>query len=313
MKVLVTGAAGFVGGALVETLAAGDEIETVWAHDRLAPAADRKTIPVAGEIDFIGSAMPPGAAPDLVYHVAGITTAACEADPDAGFRVNVEGTRALLAWCRGLPHPPRLVLTSSVAVFGGGEAVVHEASRPAPASTYGGTKLIAETLVADATRRGEVEGVVLRLPVTMVRPDRTGRAGAGYLSDMVRAALAGTPLVAPLAADHVVPVATIAATLRMLLALAEAREPPGLVHVPAYPATGRELIAILTSRGLAPRPGQFAFAPDPAVERLIAGWPARFESREAAGLGLGRAETLAEIVDAATTASRPARTASGRP
>lgn len=295
MRVLVTGAAGFIGRALVERLTARPEVGEVIALDLAEISlADPAVRTLRGDLAEIGRLLPARAPPDIVFHVAGITTQACEADPDLAFRVNVEGTRHLLAWCRALARPPRFVFTSSVAVFGAGEVVVDEASRVGPASTYGTTKVMAEALVADATRRRDVDGATLRLPVTMVRPGRTGRAGAGYMSDLIRSVVAGRPFVAPLAADRIVPVASVQAAVSLLERLGFSPAPPPLAHVPALAASGEAMLAALRACGFTLAPGQIAFAPDAEVERLVAGWPSDFGSRFG-----GPPETLADILASA--------------
>lgn len=281
MRALVTGAAGFIGGALAAALSRQGDVAEVIAFDRLPVTASPGIRPVTGEVADIGASGMGSAnePPAIIVHCAGITAAACEADPAVAYAVNVEGTRALLAWCAGLPRPPRLVLTSTVAVFGGGEPVVTEASRVAPASTYGATKAMAEQLVLDAGRRGIVEGVVARLPVTIVRPGRVGRAGAGFLSDLVIHAAAGRAFEAPLAVDRAIPVASLRDTAEHLVRLGTAPlEGSDIHHVPSLAATARDVLAILAEHGIVPEPGRVTFRPDPGVERLIAGWPERLSS-----------------------------------
>ena len=56
---------------------------------------------------------------DSVFHFAAVVSGQAEAEFDAGMRVNVDTTRALLERCRGLARPPKVVFTSSLAVFGG--------------------------------------------------------------------------------------------------------------------------------------------------------------------------------------------------
>ena len=293
MRVLVTGAAGFIGGAVARALASREDVREVVLLDRVATAdAGPKTRPLAADVSAVGTAAA-GVSPDLVVHCAGITTASCEADPEAGFAVNVAGTRALLAWCRTLRRPPRLVLASTVAVFGGGEPVVDEASPVAPRSTYGTTKAMAELLVRDADRRGEIEGVTLRLPVTMVRPGRTGRAGAGYLSDLLRHAAAGRSFTAPLAADRMVPVASLRAAGDAVLRVGLLPSPPPLVHVRAVAATGAAALEALAAAGI-DAAQTVRFQPDPTVERLMEGWPERLASLH----DPAEPETLAGIVEA---------------
>lgn len=298
MRILVTGSAGFIGGSVAAALAHDRAFLT--RIDRVSDDVEDgpRTCSLVGDVAAIGAlARAEELRPDVIVHAAGITTAACEADPDAAFAINVEGTRTLLAWCRGLPRPPRFVFTSSVAVFGGGESTADELARPAPGSTYGATKVMAEALVLDAARRGIVEGIVVRLPVTIVRPGRVGRPGAGFLSDLLTAAAAGRLFIAPLAADRAVPVASARRTIEALVELATGPLPPSpLVHVPSVAATAQDALAALERRGLRDPGRTISFAPDPTVERLIAGWPAVLASRETGRLGFGAPDTMDAIV-----------------
>lgn len=290
---LVTGAAGFIGQGAAAELERRGLTGRVLRFDRDPIAGYPEAI--LGDVVEIGRVVPAGLAPDVIVHCAGITTSACEADPDAAFRINVEGTRALIAWCRTLPRPPRLVFTSSVAVFGGGAATVDEESRVAPRSTYGAVKAAAEHLVLDASRRGDIDGVVVRLPITIVRTQRVGKPGAGYLSDLIIQAVEGRSFVAPLAEDHAVPVASSRLTFELLAALAETKTlpPERVIHVPSIAATGREALAVLRSEGLNPRA---EFIPEPAIARVITGWPRQLVSRHAAAFGIAAPASLEEIV-----------------
>jgi nucleoside-diphosphate-sugar epimerase len=298
VRVLVTGAAGFVGGLLWRAFAAEPDAPDLTLLDRQRPAGAGRARVAIGDVADIANLPSPSVAPDVVYHCAGITTATCEANPDMAFAVNVEATRALLAWCRGRLRPPRLVFTSSVAVFGGGEAVVDEDSPVRPNSTYGATKAAAEHLVLDAARRGEVEGVVVRLPVAIVRPSREGRAGAGYISPLLVAAREGSPYQAPLAAGRAIPVTDSGYLADGLRRLASLPAPPRLLHVPSLRATGLDVLTALRGLGLDEAASRISFRPEPQVERLIEGWPERLTSRHALPLGWGEPPGLAAIVAA---------------
>ena len=274
-RILITGAAGFIGGSLAKRLATESKL-ILLDNAPVTITSDAEARVVRGDLDSV-AALLQAEAVDVVYHCAGITAAACEADPAAAYAANVEGTRTLLAWCAGLPRPPRFVFTSTVAVFGCGERVVTEASRVAPASTYGATKAMAEQLVLDAARRGIVDGLVLRLPVTIVRPGRVGRPGAGFLSDLVVHAAAGRPFEAPLAADRALPVASLGDTVEHLVRLGtEPGVGPRVRHVPSLAATAADVLATLAACGIEGR--EVTFLPDPGIERLIAGWPERLAS-----------------------------------
>ena len=75
---------------------------------------------VTGDIanrETVRQLLAPGAA--AVFHLAAVVSGQAEADPDLGYRVNLDGARAVLDACRALGTCPRLVFASSLAVYGG--------------------------------------------------------------------------------------------------------------------------------------------------------------------------------------------------
>jgi nucleoside-diphosphate-sugar epimerase len=271
MRAIVTGAAGFLGGRLAAMLAADPRLSAVTSLDRTAPPANGPLRPIQADIARFPEVAPMA---EVVVHAAAITSQASEADPEAAFAINVEGMRAVLRWARAQPSPPRVLLLSSIAVFGQGDAVAVEDTPPNPRSSYGTTKLIAERLLLDATRRGEADGVILRLPVSIIRTaPRTAPPGAGFVSDLIDAALRGGPFTVPLASDHAIPVASVEASLGLALRAALEPVPARVLHVPSLAGSADSVRAALAGCGL-PAP-DITCAPDPAVEQLVAGWPAR--------------------------------------
>lgn len=275
MRVIVTGAAGFLGGRLAAMLAADPRVTALTGLDRVPapPAAPFRHI--TGDIARFAELAP---AADVVIHAAAITSQASEADPEAAFAINVQGLRAVLGWARAQPAPPRVLLLSSIAVFGRGDALATEETPPEPRSTYGTTKAIGERLLLDASRRGEADGVVLRLPVTIIRTaPRTAPPGAGFVSDLIDSALRDRPFNAPLAPDHAVPVASLGASLGLATRAALEPVPNRILHVPALAGSARAALDALEHCGVPA--GGIACRPDPLVERLVAGWPARLGTR----------------------------------
>ena len=270
MRVLVTGAAGFLGARLAAALAADPRVAAVTGLDRV-PASGAPIGFVTAEMADFERVAP---AADLVLHAAAITSQASEADPDAAHAVNIDGTRALLRWARAQPRPPRILYLSSVAVLGHGESMAAEDAQPAPRSTYGTTKLIAEALLQDATRRGEADAVILRLPVTIIRTAaRIAPPGAGFVSDLIDSALRGRSFAAPLPADHAIPVASVGAVTALALRAALGPVPARLLHVPSLAASADLVRSALLACGF--QTAGIGCAPDPAILRLVAGWPAR--------------------------------------
>jgi nucleoside-diphosphate-sugar epimerase len=204
VKVLITGGGGFLGYRLAlkllegKTLAGADGKPVVITQITVFDAAfppnpDGRLKCVKGDIaDPASVAAALDAETAAVFHLAAVVSAHAEAEFDTGYRVNLDGTRALLEACRGLKGPPRLVFASSLAVFGGKlPAVVDDSITPTPQTSYGTQKVIGEYLVNDYSRKGFVDGRSLRLPTIVVRPGKPNLASTSFASGMFREPLNG--------------------------------------------------------------------------------------------------------------------------
>ena len=141
-------------------------------------------------------------AANTVFHLAAVVSGEAEQNFDLGMRVNLDGTRALLDACRALPAPPRVIFTSSLAVFGGPlPDPVPDAWPVYPQNSYGAQKAMGELLINDMTRKGFIDGRVLRLPTITVRPGKPNKAASGFMSGIIREPLNGVESVCPVPAD----------------------------------------------------------------------------------------------------------------
>src|SRR5690606_33420913 len=128
---------------------------------------------------------------DLIFHLAAIVSGEAELDFEKGYRINLDGTRHLLEAIRlqgaSAPYKPRLVFTSSIAVFGEPlPAVIPDEFPLTPLTSYGTQKAICELLLADYSRRGFVDGIGIRLPTITVRPGKPNKAASGFFSGIIR-------------------------------------------------------------------------------------------------------------------------------
>ncbi|WP_292552200.1 SDR family oxidoreductase, partial [Mesorhizobium sp.] len=208
MRVLITGAAGMVGRKLIARLARdgqlrGRKISALDLHDIVAP--EGPAMPGVDVSIRTGDLAAPGAAaslvasrPDVIFHLAGIVSGEAEANFDLGYRVNLDGTRALFDAVRLAGFSPRLVFTSSIAVFGAPfPDVIPDEFHPTPLTSYGTQKQMSEALLADYTRRGFFDGIGIRLPTICVRPGKPNKAASGFFSGIIREPLSGQEAILP--------------------------------------------------------------------------------------------------------------------
>jgi nucleoside-diphosphate-sugar epimerase len=318
MKVLITGGAGFLGTLLARTLLArgslcGRTITELVLTDLVAPShpdllGDARVRIASGDLlERLETLMRTDH--DAVFHLASAVSSECEANFELGLRSNLEGTRRLLDGLRAqtgrTSRAPLLFFSSSVAVFGSDPAiplpdVIEDDTLPTPQSSYGAQKFICEQLVAEYTRKGFIDGRPARLMTVSVRPGRPNSAASSFLSGIVREPLAGLPSVCPVPLSTQVALASPATTIAGILAVVEStRDQFGgrtAVNLPALTVTVREMIQALEDIAGKEATARISVAPDPAIERIVGGWPARFNSVRARRLGLTADASYADVI-----------------
>jgi nucleoside-diphosphate-sugar epimerase len=309
MRISILGGGGFLGRKVAARLAAdgalgGRTVSALTLFDLAPPPAPTAPFPVAtlgGDIvELPAAAIPDGT--DVVFHLAAVVSAAAEADYDLGRRVNLRGTDAVVDACRRLARPPRVVFTSSVASFSGGQgAMLGDDARQLPANSYGAQKAAAELILADASRRGFLDAVSLRLPTVIVRPGRPNKAASGFFSGIVREPLLGLPAELPVPDDFAFWIASPRRVVEWLLhAAAMDSSAMGLdrsVNPPGLSVTVGQVLAALEQV----KPGASALVrrvSDPAIAEIVGGWPAAFAPRRALALGFAPHEPLVDLVHA---------------
>ena len=296
MKILITGAAGFLGSRLAAALLTGatglPRISTLLAADTSAcsiddPRVDCRIGTITDE-GFTASIVESGV--EVVYHLAAVVSGQAEAEFDLGMRVNVDGTCALLEACRRLGTRPRFIFTSTLAVFGGTlPAIVPDDVAVAPQSSYGAEKAIAELLVNEYSRKGFVDGIACRLPTVAVRPGAPNAAASSFVSGIVREPLAGIDTVCPvpletrlwISSPELVTGNLVHAARIQTSELKDRRTVnfPGLSVTPAEMLDSLERIA-----GTAVR-GRVRCEIDERILRIVCSWPGAFDVSRALRLG----------------------------
>jgi nucleoside-diphosphate-sugar epimerase len=314
LHILVLGAAGMVGRKLVDRLLSDgrlgkNDITKMTLHDVVAPKQPEKTgFPVetmAGDFALAGVAEKLIAGrPDVIFHLAAIVSGEAELDFDKGYRINLDGTRMLFDAIRlaGGGYKPRVVFTSSIAVFGAPfpDAIGDEFFNT-PLLSYGTQKAIGELLLADYSRRGFMDGVGIRLPTICIRPGLPNKAASGFFSGILREPLAGKEAVLPVSEDvrhwHASPRSAVGFLIHaatMDTAKAGARRN---VTMPGLSATVGEQIAALKRVAGEKVASRIKREPDPFIVGIVAGWPRNFDPKRALELGFTTTEkTFDDII-----------------
>jgi nucleoside-diphosphate-sugar epimerase len=321
MHVMIIGAAGMIGRKLSERLArdgglSGKPIERMTLVDIVAPPepagfagkVDLETadLSAAGEAARLADRRP-----DIIFHLAAIVSGEAEADFEKGYRINLDGTRELFEAIRlaGDGYRPRVVFTSSIAVFGAPfPEKIGDEFFSTPLTSYGTQKAICELLLSDYSRRGFFDGIGIRLPTICIRPGKPNKAASGFFSGILREPLAGKEAILPVSEDVRHWFASPRAAVGFLIHAAEmdlgrlgARRN---LSMPGLTATvGEEIEALRRAAGDA-AVKLIRREPDPTIVRIVAGWPQSFDTKRAEALGF-RADASFDALVAAYIEDEP--------
>src|SRR6476646_4554982 len=304
MTVMITGGAGFLGQRLARTLLQRGTLKTPEGHERpierlvlldVAPAtsiADPRVHHVVGDVaeralltDVIDTTV------TSIFHLAAIVSGMAEADFDLGMRINVDATRTLLELARAAGNRPRVVFTSSVAVFGGDlPNRLNDTTALNPQTAYGIEKAIGELLVADYTRKGFIDGRSLRLPTITVRPGRPNAAASSFASGIIREPLNGEDAICPVGPDARIWVASprtaIAGLLRANDLASDALGNRRWVNVPGISVTAAEMAASLERVAGPDVAKRIRWERSDRIERMVLGWSPAIDNAGVVGLAV---------------------------
>jgi nucleoside-diphosphate-sugar epimerase len=315
MKVLILGGAGMIGRKLAERLARdgrlGDApISAMTLYDVVPPAKPAGAtfpvetltgdLPAAGETDRLVAGRP-----DVIFHLAAIVSGEAEQDFDKGYRINLAGTMNLLDSIRraydGAARKPRIVFTSSIAVFGAPfPDKIPDEFFLTPLTSYGTQKAIGELLISDYTRKGILDGVSIRLPTICVRPGKPNKAASGFFSNIMREPLAGHEAVLPVPDSvmhwHASPRAAIGFLLHAATIDGEKLGPRRALSMPGLAVTVGEQIEALRKVAGEKVVARIKREPDPFVMKIVEGWPRNFETKRSLALGFKPDASFEEII-----------------
>ncbi len=313
MHILITGAAGMIGRKLTARLAAdgtfnGRGIDKLTLIDVVAPQKPEK---FSGKVEVAAADIADATAvraavagrPEVIFHLAGVVSGEAEVDFEKGMRVNLDGSRALFEAVRavGSGYRPRLVFTSSIAVFGAPfPPAIADDFHLTPLTSYGTQKAATELLLADYTRRGFLDGVGIRLPSIVVRPGRPNKAASGFFSSIIREPLNGEEAVLPVADSvlhwHASPRAAVGFLVHAGELDAGKLGPRVNLTMPGVCCTVAEQIAALRRIAGDKAVSRIRREPDPLVASIVAGWPSRFDPARALALGFRAEASFDDII-----------------
>lgn len=319
MHILIIGAAGMVGRKLTDRLVkdgaiGGKSITKMTLADVVAPQApagakwpcDTLAVDIS-DANVAKTLIAPR--PEMIFHLAAIVSGEAEQNFDKGYAINLDGTRYLWEEIRqqnlasGGAYKPRVVFTSSIAVFGAPfHDYIEDEFFTTPLTSYGTQKAIGELLMADYTRKGFMDGIGIRLPTICVRPGKPNAAASGFFSNIIREPLVGQPAVLPVGDDvmhwHASPRAAVGFLMHAATIDGETVGPRRNLSMPGLACTVGEQIEAL--RRVA---GEKAVAlikrePNPDIIKIVAGWPRRLKTARAESLGFKAEKTFDEIIRA---------------
>ena len=299
INVLITGAAGFIGQTLVPELLASSPSIHLTLTDIIVPPVPASVTSEAHRITSLKADLtdPSSVASlisrrfDAVYVLHGLMSGGAEANLDLGLKVNVDSVRNILDHLRKEYVGTKVIFASSCAVYGKADPVREFETLPVPKSSYGAEKLICEFLLNDYSRRGLLDGRIVRLPTVMVRPGAPSAAASSFASGIVRESLKGIPNVLPVGKDVAMwvcsPVTVVKNLVKVMNVPGEKFGESRIVNLPGIVVTVQQILDALEQVGGQEALKQIEEKIDPKIEAIVESWPANFDVSRAYGLGLG--------------------------
>ncbi len=297
MQIIITGGGGFLGQRLARALLKSDlPFDQLLLVDILKPnnpGGDPRVRCVEADVyEEIVSKDLVNSDTSLLFHLAAVVSSHAEKEFDIGWRVNLDITRRLLEACRHAHKGIRFVFTSSLAVYGGDlPPVVNDSTAVTPRSSYGTQKAMGELLVNDYSRKGFVDGIVLRLPTICVRPGRPNLAASSFVSSIIREPMHGEEAICPVSPDLALFLSSPDTAIDNLMhaATLETRKLAWrTINLPGIRVTVGEMLDALKRNTDEETLARVKFIPDDSINRIVSSWPGQIDNTRALQLGFAR-------------------------
>lgn len=313
MHIVITGGAGFLGRRLAQEILHRGSLRN--RHGQLekiskltlidvvsADVQDPRVEVKVGDIsqsDFLRTSIGPDV--DSIFHLAAIVSGQAEADFDLGMRINLDASRALLEICREMRTTPKVVFTSSVAVYGGEmPEIVQDDTALNPKSSYGVQKAIGELLLSDYSRKGFVDGRILRLPTISIRPGKPNQAASSFASGILREPLNGQEAICPVGLATKIWLLSPKFAIDNLIHGHEINsEELGMsraINLPGLSVTVEAMLEALGQVAGQSVLNRVKVVFDERIDKIVSSWPAAWDDTRAKKLGFRADENFENVI-----------------
>ena len=313
MKILIMGGAGMIGQKLLNLILSNPklrnkQITEITLFDIIdSPYPSDSKIPIivkSGDIsnqqtsvDLVSSK------PDIIFHLAAIVSGQAEQEFDLGWNINAKGSWGLFEAIRNIGdnYCPRVVFTSSIAVFGAPfPEKITDDFFTTPLTSYGAQKAISELLLSDYSRKGMIDGVSIRLPTICVRPGKPNLAASGFFSGIIREPLNGKEAILPVSTEvrhwHATPRSAAGFLIHAAEIDTSLLNHRITLNMPGLSVTVQEQIDALQRVAGNSVVKLIKHKPDPAIQKIVSGWARDFETKRSIQLGFKAENNFDEII-----------------
>jgi len=313
MKLLIMGGAGMIGETLLNLILSNPklrnkQITEITLFDIIdSPYPSDSKIPIivkSGDIsnqqtsvDLVSSK------PDIIFHLAAIVSGQAEQEFDLGWNINAKGSWGLFEAIRNIGdnYCPRVVFTSSIAVFGAPfPEKITDDFFTTPLTSYGAQKAISELLLSDYSRKGMIDGVSIRLPTICVRPGKPNLAASGFFSGIIREPLNGKEAILPVSTEvrhwHATPRSAAGFLIHAAEIDTSLLNHRITLNMPGLSVTVQEQIDALQRVAGNSVVKLIKHKPDPVIQKIVSGWARDFETKRSIQLGFKAENNFDEII-----------------